>query len=276
MLVNRLIPTGQLQKIGPIVFLEHLYPVEVQRLTLPPHPGSYAHPHRGIATLSYVLSGDLQHSDSRDHRSTVNAGGLHWMNAGRGIIHEERPGARLYTEGGVLHCLQFWIVLPAAQKQREPEYRALLEHGVPEAALPDDAGVLRILLGRCGEAHAPIKTFLDEFVYHVKLNPKSAFYHPARRGLEYGVFVPAEEVRVNGKPVGNSQVLCFSIDDFDIELYNPGITPADVFIFGGAEYREPIVAEGPFVMNTRAEVAAAYRDFFAGKYGEITYNTEPA
>lgn len=269
MLVNQLIPTGQLQKVGPVAFLAHLYPISMERGVPPPRPGIYAHPHRGIATMSYVLGGELQYRDSRGHRRTLGAGGLHWMNAGSGIVHEERPGIRLYTEGGVFHGVQFWIVLPAAQKQSEPEYTALLKHDVPEATLPDHAGVLRILLGRCGEVRARIKSFLDEFVFHIRLNPKSAFSHSTRPGLEYGVFVPVEEIRVNGKLVGNSCVLCFAIDGQHIELYNPGVAAADVFVFGGAAYREPIVAEGPFVMNTRAEIAVAYRDFFAGRYGEL-------
>ncbi|SFC75337.1 hypothetical protein SAMN05421747_12325 [Parapedobacter composti] len=267
-LVNQLIPGQQLPNIGPVVFLEHVYPV-------PPHQhapaasGTYAVPHRGVVTVSYVLSGALRHADSRGHRCTVAAGGLHWMNAGSGILREQRPAPGPQHEGGLFHGLQFWIMLPYAAKQETPAHRALQSPDIPESPLPHHAGVIRALLGSCGEVHAPFRTFFNEFIFHIKLNPKSAFTCPTRRELEYAVFAPDDEIRVNGKSIGNSHLLGFAIDQSNIDLYNPGITVADVFLFGGSPYTEPIVAEGPFVMNTRDEMAAAYRDFFAGNYGEL-------
>jgi redox-sensitive bicupin YhaK (pirin superfamily) len=267
--VNRLIPGGEIVKVGPFVLLDHLYPVIQKGCEPAPYKGQYAHPHRGIITLSYVLCGSLHHLDSRDGDKVVGEGGVQWMKAGNGIIHDERPDADLQRKGGLLHVLQFWINLPAVNKADEPEYKALTADVIPELELPEYSGTLRILLGGSGVLKAPVDTYLDEFIYHIRLNPKSSFSCATRDYLEYAVFVPADEVHVNGEVIGKSHLVLPVDDGSAIRLYNPGITVVDLFIFGGKEYLEPIVQEGPFVMTSRAEIARAYRDFFEGRYGEL-------
>jgi redox-sensitive bicupin YhaK (pirin superfamily) len=269
-LVNRLLPNEQIGKVGPFVFLDHIYPI-VQKSQEPcPYKRLNAHPHRGIATLTYLLSGSIQHFDSLNHEEVVDEGGGHWMKAGKGIVHEERPAPEFQRNGGILHAVQFWINLPSANKKEDPEYLALASGDIRETELPDNAGTLRVLLGKCGELISPVKTFLNEFNYHLKLNPKSEFLYGTKPDLEYAVFVPGDEIHVNGEVTGKSHLLVLPNDCPVIRLYNPGITDANVFIFGGGEYREPIVTEGPFVMNTCLEITHAYQDFLEGKYGTIS------
>lgn len=268
-LVNRLLPNMQCDKVGPFVFLDHVYPT-IQKSQEPDRSiGLNAHPHRGIATFNYLLSGSLEHFDSCNQHGIVDEGGAHWLKAGKGVIHEERPSREFQRKGGVLHAVQFWINLPSVNKLEEPEYRALASHDIPEVQLPDNAGILKVLLGKSGELVSPVKTFLNEFNYHVKLNPKSSFALSIKRNLECAVFVPANEIHVNGKVTGRSHLLVLLNDQIIINLYNPGIVEAHAFIFGGSEYSEPIVAEGPFVMNCRQEIKQAYDDFFEGRYGTI-------
>ena len=271
LLLNRLLPNEQIMKVGPFVFLGHVYPILFQSREPEPYRGQYAHPNRGIVTLSYLLSGSLQHVDSHHHRGVINSGDVLWRKAGNGIIHDERPGASFLREGGVLHIVKFWINLPGINKREDPECQSLSAGDVPELELPDNAGVLRVLLGSCGVLQSPLKIFLKEFVYHIRLNPKSSFSYPTKEDIEYAVFVPADDIWINGQAIGKSHLLIFSKDDPIIQLYNPGISATDVFIFGGQEYDEPIVVGGPFVMNSRNEIAQAYGDFFAGRYGEFIF-----
>ena len=272
LLANRLLPNEHCSKVGPFVFLDHVYPT-IQKSQAPnQHIGLNAHPHRGIATLTYLLSGSLQHFDSCNNKGAVNEGGAHWMKAGKGIIHEERPTLEFQRNGGVLHAVQFWINLPSVNKQEDPEYKALLSDDIPEVQLPDNAGSLKVLLGKSGELVSPVKTFLNEFNYHVKLNPKSSFSYGTKPDLEYAVFVPTGEIHINDEVTGKSHLLIFSNECATIHLYNPGIVEAHAFIFGGSEYTEPVVAEGPFVMNSCREIIQAYDDFFEGTYGAITMN----
>ncbi len=271
-LVNRLLPNEYCGKVGPFVFLDHLYPTVQKNQATNQLRGLNAHPHRGIATLTYVLSGSLQHFDSRGHQGTVDEGGAHWMKAGNGIIHEEGTTREFQRNGGVLHAMQFWINLPSVNKKEDPEYVALAPHDIPEVQLPNNAGSLKVLLGKSGEVISPVKTFLNEFNFHVKLNPKSSFSYNTKPDLEYAVFVPDGEIHINDEVTGKSHLLMLSNDSATIHLYNPGIVEVHAFIFGGSEYTEPVVTEGPFVMNSCREIIQAYDDFLEGKYGTITTN----
>ena len=279
LLINRLLPNEQTMKIGPFVFLGHVYPA-IEPLQAPgSYPGQHVHPHRGIVTLSYLLSGSLQYIDSFDNQGVANSGDVLWLKAGNGVVHEETPICDSRSE--VFHVLQFWINLPAIHKTEDPEYRLLRAGDIPELELPDEAGKLKVILGGCGVAESPLDTYLEEFIFHVRLNPKSAFSITLKHHHELAVFIPDKEVHVNGRATCNSYLLGLP-DDHDgpqkngppedgpqIHLYNPAVVGADAFIFGGCEYCEPIVAEGPFVMNSRMDIARAYGDFFAGRYGQL-------
>jgi hypothetical protein len=270
-LVNRLLPNKEIISVGPFVFMDHLYPTMQQPQQPVPLSKTGEHPHRGIATFSYVLSGGLEHFDSRGNHGVIEADGAQWMKAGSGILHDEHRSKAFQQRGGLLHGIQFWINLPAKHKNDEPEYKAVNPTDIPEIYLPNEAGIMRIVIGICGVEKSPVKTYTKQFIYHFRLNPKSGYNLPTKAHLQYAAFTPAEEVHINDMASSKSELLIFEQDNHDIELYNPGITPADVILFGGEPYTEPIVAEGPFVMNSREEIALAYNDFFEGKYGTITY-----
>jgi redox-sensitive bicupin YhaK (pirin superfamily) len=270
-LVNRLLPSRMVTAVGPFVLLDHLYPTRVECQTPKAPTGETAHPHRGIATFTYVLSGALEHYDSCGHHGVVAAGGAHWLKAGSGVLHDETPGLGLLATGGVLHALQFWLNLPARHKPEAPAYLALKPTSIPEVLLPDAAGSLRVLLGALGDATSPVPTSSPQFLYHLQLSPKATFTLATKVGLDYAAFVPAEPVRVNGQLHGQSELLLFGSEMGGITFTNPSITPTSVLLFGGEPVTEPTVMQGPFVMNSHAEIATAYEDFFAGTYGQIHY-----
>ncbi|HTE32666.1 MAG TPA: pirin family protein [Chryseolinea sp.] len=270
-LVNRLLPNRDAAAIGPIVFLDHLYPLTLKPDTAQIPTGEFAHPHRGIATFSYVLKGKLRHFDSRGNYDTIGAGGVQWMKSGNGIIHDEQPLPDT-ENGNVFHSLQFWINLPSKNKTEDPEYMAVQAEDIPSIILPDDAGVMHILIGEFGCDASPVKTFSREFIYHLELSPKSSFSLSTKEGIGYAAFVPEKEVVINEAPVSKSKIVIFENDGGEMVFENLNIKPADVFVFGGEKYMEPIVAQGPFVMNSAAEIADAYKDFFNAKYGTINYS----
>lgn len=269
LLLNRLLPNVKIMKVGPFVFLGHVYPVIYQQREPEPYRGKHAHPNRGFVTLHYVLSGSMQYLDSQQHSGVIHSGDVLWRNTGNGIIHDEWPSASFLRAGGILHMVRFWINLPGIIKREAPAYQALSSGEIPELELPGNAGVLKVLLGCCGVLQSPLKTYLSEFIFHICLNPKSSFSYPIRQDMEFAAFVPAGDIRINDQLIGKSHLLVFGKDDSIIQLYNPGISITDVFFFGGQAYDEPIVMKGPFVMNRRSEIAKAYGDFFEGRYGEL-------
>jgi len=133
-LVNHLIPVSGIERVGPIVFLDHVYPCALKNESRSIPTGEFAHPHRGIATLSYVFGGNLSHYDSRGNHDVISPGGVQWMKAGNGIVHDEQP---FFTKenDGTFHSLQFWINLPSVIKAEQPEYMAVLSEQVPEILL---------------------------------------------------------------------------------------------------------------------------------------------
>jgi len=269
-LTNRLIPQGMVQAVGPIVFLDHVYPIALNKDSLIAPTGELAHPHRGIATLTYVFSGSLAHYDSYGNYDVVGPGGLQWMKSGTGIVHEELPGITK-EHGEIFHSVQFWIILPFAVKSEEPEYLALQSKDIIELPLPKNAGVIRILLGNFGSSESPVKTFGKQFIYHIKLNPKSTFELEGKEELEYALFVPANEVSVNEAVVGRSKMVIFEKKGDKIILGNSDIFVADIIMFGGEPNTETVIVEGPFAANNYLEISEAYKDFFDGKYRTINY-----
>lgn len=271
--VKRMLPNRYIQTVGPFFFLDYLLPNISEPRKAEAPTGDFAHPHRGIATFTYLFNGEISHFDSRGNRGTVSDGGAQWMKAGNGIIHDENPSARFQEAGGLMHGMQFWINLPTIHKAELPEYLAVQAHDFPTLELPNDAGILKVLIGTYDEQTSPVKCFSGQFNYHLKLNPGKAFTLPINPQFESALFIPDTTIEVNGATHGQGELLVFEIEGDDFNLFNPGTQPADLIIFGGEGYTEPIVAEGPFVMNSASGIADAYRDYSNGKYGTIDYNS---
>ena len=270
-IVNRLVPNQYVQKVGPFVFLDHLYPKEYPAGIAKPFNGENAHPHRGIATFTYVFSGEFEHFDSRGNKGIVGSGGAQWMKSGNGIIHEEYPSVKFQERGGILHAAQFWINLPSRNKHEEGEYLAVHSADIPQCDLPDHAGVIRAVIGKLGDQASPVQTYTEQFIYNIRLNAKASYTFKAQAGLEYAAFIPKAAVNINSVVFENSDLVIFQPEGDEIVFANESVDQTEFLLFGGARYEEPIVAEGPFVMNSQEGISEAYRDFFSGKYGTIDY-----
>jgi redox-sensitive bicupin YhaK (pirin superfamily) len=271
MMINRILPNRYADAVGPFVFLDHLAPVKHSPDRSTMKAGTGAHPHRGIATLTYVLQGEGEHFDSRGHHAKVFSGGVQWMKAGNGIIHDETMNPDSQTGDPWMHGFQFWINLPAKVKKEDPEYLAVDANEVPQIPLSDNSGWLKVIVGAFAHLVSKIPNYAKQYLYHIHLNEGKQFSMPTEKGLEYAVFLPQHEVTINGT-IGNAgEFIEFDRQDGIIAITNTSKTAADIILFGGEKYTEPIVAQGPFVMNTHQEIAAAYSDFHLGKYGKITY-----
>ena len=266
--IHRLLSNPQSRAIGPFVFLDHILPRE--------HPptmrtGTGAHPHRGIATLTYILEGEGEHFDSAGHHARVYSGGAQWMKAGNGVVHDETLNADSRSGSQRTHAFQFWINLPAKIKAEQPEYLSVLADEVPVKELPGGAGQLRVIVGGYEDLHSAIPDYSEQFLYHIRLNPQQRVEIPLKAGREAAAVVPEGEAVINAHPTPAGTLVAFDTLAGTVELENPSAGIQDVLLFGGEPYREPFVAEGPFVMNSVAELSVAYRDYQAGKYGKISY-----
>ena len=272
--IYRMLPNRYADAVGPFVFLDHLPPAKHS----PDEPrkvvnGSGAHPHRGIATLTYILNGEADHHDSKGHQARVRSGGAQWMKAGNGIIHDEAVNVDLERNDLVTHAFQFWINLPAKQKAEPPEYLPVQASEIPQQMLSDKGGWIKVIAGEYENLVSKIPGYSKQFLYHVHLEPGKQFSISSEQDLEYAAFLPVHNAIINGSEYQAGEFIEFDRNEGSIEINNlsPG-EAIDIILFGGERYEEPIVAQGPFVMNSQNEIVQAYRDFHSGKYGEINYS----
>ena len=138
--------------------------------------------------------------------------------------------------------------------------------------MPNESGSIKILVGNYEELSSKIPNYSEQFLYHIQLEAGKQFSISMADKIEVAAFLPTQNVMLNDTEFHAGEFVEFDRNAGEIEIKNTTQTTIDILLFGGEEYKEPVVAEGPFVMNTKAEIAEAYRDFYAGKYGEIKHN----
>ena len=264
--IHRLLANRYTDAVGPFVFLDHIVP---KIHSSPLNGGTGGHPHRGIATLSYIIEGEDEHFDSAGNYAKVYSGGIQWMKAGNGIIHDETLNIDSRTGSNRTHAFQFWINLPAKNKAEKPEYLAIQSDDVPQKSLPDNSGWIKVIAGDFEELHSVIPNYSAQFLYHIHVEANKTFSISLEENVEVAAFLPNKNTILNDAEFLAGEFIEFDREAGEITIVNKLQEATDVILFGGENYIEPIVAEGPFVMNSRAEIGDAYRDFYAGKYGKI-------
>jgi redox-sensitive bicupin YhaK (pirin superfamily) len=264
--IQRMLPNRYANKVGPFVFLDYVMPAVKETLT---KNGMGAHPHRGIATLTYILQGEVEHLDSAGNVAIIHSGGAQWMKAGTGIIHDENLNYDSETESKFIQGFQFWINLPAKNKAEKPAHIAVQANEIPKKELPNESGWIKVIVGNYQELNSRIPNYSIQFLYHIQLKAGKNLSLEIENEIEVAAFLPTHNVMLNDTEFQKGEFVEFDKSAGEIEIKNTSLTTIDILLFGGEEYKEPVVAEGPFVMNSQTEIANAYRDFYAGKYGEI-------
>ena len=224
------------------------------------------HPHRGFETFTWLLEGRLRHEDDAENGGTIQTGGGQWMSAGRGIVHSEMPE----QEDGLLKGVQIWINLPAEQKMSEPLYFDLTTENIPEERRPDGTRV-RVMAGSTasgttgpvtGRPTDPV--FLD---ITIEAGHEINETFPATHNVI--AWVADGEIEMDGTD-GNMAVPAGSLAIIGegTEVRVSGRAPQSrLLLAAGKRLNEPVARGGPFVMNTKAEVAQAFADFRDGALG---------
>ena len=269
--IYRMLPNRYADAVGPFVFLDHFGPTRHAVDEPVQKNGNGAHPHRGIATLTYILNGEEEHFDSQGNYGKINSGGVQWMKAGGGIVHDGNLNVDPQTNDRLTHGFQFWINLPAKNKTESPQHLAIQANEVPQKMLDDGKGWLKVIVGEYEGLASKIPNYSKQFLYHIHLEAWKQFSIVTESGLEYAALLPLQNVVINDAEFEKGEFIEFDRSEGTIEINNNSEAAVDIILFGGEKYAEPIVAGGPFVMNSQEEIAQAYRDFHNGKYGRINY-----
>lgn len=265
--VRQPLPTAAVAQIDPFLLLHHA-DVKVPTNIRPDHAGVGPHPHRGFSPVTFIFNGGVHHRDSRGNDSTIYAGGAQWMNAGRGIIHSERPPADIHEIGGRQEIVQLWINTPASRKMAQPEYFPVASDRIQELTSEDGLTTLRVFAGELQGVRGPITTASE-------IN--AATLH-ARKGGRISVPLPADHNAMVYLLNGQLTVEGFGLVDrlHLIHLANDGdgfsataTLDTRLLLLSGAPLDEKVVSYGPFVMTTQTEILEAMRDYQMGKMGVL-------
>ncbi|WAC48217.1 pirin family protein [Asticcacaulis sp. SL142] len=259
--VRRAIPSKAFEAIGPFIFLDHFGPIPIR-------PGAAksasAHPHAGIETLTLLLEGQVQHKDSLGNDSTMQPGEVQWMRAGKGIVHDEAPGANVLRHGGHQHGIQFWINMPMTEKFSEPMYRHVNRDEIP--LLESSNGTVRLVAGQSNGQTGPVGTWGNPFLVHASLPDGGPLALEAHKPKELALYVMTGAIDIDGSRARSGELVRLSSG----ENVNLVATPhTEVVLVGGDPLDAPIVRQGPFVMNTNAQLEQTVRDYYAGKMGKV-------
>jgi redox-sensitive bicupin YhaK (pirin superfamily) len=190
------------------------------------------------------------------------------MTAASGILHEEFHSPAFAARGGDFEMVQLWVNLPAKDKSAKPGYQTLLAADIPTAQLPNGAGSLRVIAGNFGETQGPARTFTPINIWDVRLRRDKSVMFDVPEGHTLSVLVLSGTVEVNGQEVAReAQMVLLSRDGGGITI--EANSDAKLLVLTGEPINEPVVAHGPFVMNTVGEIKQAMLDFQNGKFGAI-------
>jgi quercetin 2,3-dioxygenase len=262
--VRRALPDRARQSIGPFVFLDHFGPFGVK----PGVDGVGPHPHAGIETVTYLLSGRNEHHDSAGHRGIVGPGGAQWMTSGRGVIHAEYPRPENEAEM-TQHGIQLWTTLPRALKSIEPSYQRIDRDAIPAVVTPE--ATVRVIAGEFADAKGAAEVLMPTLLWHVSVNARQTFTTTVPTMHEVGAYVfdGVGAFSPNAQRVGIGQLVVFENTGDSISFSNNGDTPLELMLLGGAPAEGPLVFHGPFVMNSVEQVRAAEKAYHAGRMGEL-------
>ena len=263
LVTRRPLPGPGLPQVDPFLFLNHYGPQTYR-------PGNNGlpfgpHPHRGFETVTFILEGSLAHYDSGGHESVIEAGGVQWMTAGSGLVHAEVSPPEFKRDGGPLEILQLWVNLPSRLKMTEPRYSGVQKAVIPRVPLPAAAGELALISGEFAGAEGPIHPLTGVFMSVLHLAPGGRAELPAPRERSVFLYIARGSVVVAGAAVEHWHLVQMNDDGDSIEV--AAGQDGAVLLFGHADpIGERVVAHGPFVMTSEAEIHQAIVDYQAGKF----------
>ena len=222
------------------------------------------HPHRGIETITYVLSGEVEHSDSLGNTGSLGAGDVQWMTAGSGILHQEMPRGNAQ---GQMHGFQLWTNLPASYKMMRPRYQGFTAPRIPEIATPEGC-LIKVIAGTVAGTTGPVTDIVTSPVYIDCKVPQGALFRhtsPAdHTALVYGI---EGRGRIGETDIENRQLAHLS-EGTDI-VVEASETLFRFLLVTGKPIGEPVAWRGPIVMNTREELDRAFTEYQSGTFVKV-------
>ncbi len=262
--VRRALPDERRQRVGPFIFFDHMGPAD-----FPPGTGVNvrAHPHIGLATITYLFAGEILHRDSLGNVQAIRPGEINWMTAGKGIVHSEKVSDELKASGQHLHGLQTWIALPLGREEIEPRF----EH-YPADVIPSvDVGgaTARVVIGTAYGVSSPVNTESDTLYVEANLEPGAALALPDAE--ELGVYVVDGMIAINEESVAAGVLAVLkNRSTGTVEAKSA----AKIMLCGGASLEGDRLIWWNFVSSSRERMELAKRDWRNKRFPEVPGETD--
>jgi len=260
------IPGRNIQRVNPFVLLHHYGPYPINKNSNPFDLG--AHPHRGFEPITFLIQGSQQHRDSLGNVATIKEGGVQWITAGKGVLHAEGPSPEFVEKGGELEGIQLWLNLPRSKKMMEPNYQQANKEQMETIAF--DKGGVMVIAGEQKGKIGVIKTQTPVNAFWVDLDVNGEFFVEIPKTQDAMVYLIKGKIIVNNNEelaYGKTAIATFENDGDGFELRAK--ETSKLLVLSGEPIDEPVVIEGPFVMNSRKETYQAFVDFQNGLMGSL-------
>lgn len=254
--MTRLIGTPQLRTLDPFLMLDY-FSSDTASDYLAGFPD---HPHRGFETVTYMLAGRMRHKDNHGHEGVIEAGGIQWMTAGRGVVHSEMPE----QSEGLMKGFQLWVNLPARLKMTEPAYAEYANEALPVERR--GGAKIKVLAGKTslGTTAPVVHTHVGARYFDVTLASSASFREPVSADDRAAVVLFEGTAVVAGRALNSPSVAVLGPGDV-VDLV-AGESGARFLFLSGKPLREPVAWAGPFVMNNDSQLRQAFVDYQAGRF----------
>lgn len=254
------------KELDPFLLLDYVAPHEFQPTG--ERRGVGAHPHRGFETVTLAFQGEVEHRDSSGGGGWIGPGDVQWMTAASGLLHEEYHSEDFARRGGLFEMAQLWVNLPAKDKSAPPRYQTLLKEDIPVVNLPDEGGTVRVIAGSFSGHAGPAKTFTPVNLWEIHLAAGKFVQLLVENGHTTALLVLQGGLVIDGNQrAGEGALAVFEREGNDLVFQ--AVEDSRLLLMSGEPLGEPIVGQGPFVMNSHAEIHQAFRDFQSGKMGVL-------
>ncbi|MDA8793134.1 pirin family protein [Bacteriovoracaceae bacterium] len=258
-------PSEEINKsISPFILMDYASPKEFSKTNTPKGVGQ--HPHRGFETVTFAYQGEIEHRDSSGGGGVIKSGDVQWMTAGKGVIHDEFHSKEFSKSGGIFEMVQLWVNLPAKDKMSDPKYQEIQNKDIPNVELSDKSN-MRIIAGEYVSTKGPSSTFTPINIFDISSSSADNLSLNLEEGTNTILLILKGEIKIDNNEFKEQSVIIYEQDGEKINFTTSSDFKA--LLLNGEPINEPIVAHGPFVMNTKEEINQAIIDYQNGKMGTL-------
>ncbi len=267
--VHNFFPGGYnlgMQRMSPFFLLDYNSKIDFSPRDIPRGVG--VHPHRGFETVTIAYHGKVAHHDSTGNSGVIGEGDVQWMTAASGVLHKEYHEKEYSKMGGPFQMVQLWVNLPAKDKMSQPKYQAITNQQIHKFQLPNNGGVVDVIAGDFKGIKGTASTFTPIHMYNIRIKKNQVIEFDLPANFNTGILLIEGQVNVNGtQTVTADHFILFKNEGETISI--SAEDDSILLVLSGEPINEPLIAYGPFLMNTKEEILQAYDDVNKGKFGVL-------